>query len=166
MEYQIEAMRPADWDAVRTIYLEGIATGNSTFETSAPEWESWDARHLPYARLVARVADGTILGWAALSPISSRKAYAGVADVSIYIAASARGQGVGSALLGRLVAESEARGLWTLQAGIFATNAASIRLHEAAGFRLVGRRERIAQLHGVWKDTVLMERRSKLVGVE
>jgi L-amino acid N-acyltransferase YncA len=160
----IEPMQPADWPAVRTIYLEGIATGNATFETEAPEWERWDASHLPVCRLVAR-RDGQVVGWAALSPVSGRCAYGGVAEVSVYVAAAARGQGIGNALLAALVAESERAGLWTLQAGIFPENVASLALHKACGFREVGRRERIGQMHGVWRDTVLMERRSKVVDV-
>jgi phosphinothricin acetyltransferase len=159
----IEPMQPADWPAVRAIYREGIATGNATFETEAPEWEQWDSGHLPICRLVAR-RDGQIVGWAALSPVSGRCVYAGVAEVSVYVAAAARGQGVGKALLAALVAESERAGLWTLQAGIFPENAASLALHRACGFREVGRRERIGQMHGVWRDIVLMERRSKIVG--
>jgi phosphinothricin acetyltransferase len=152
------------WAAVRAIYAEGIATGNATFTTEPPTWEAWDTSHLPTCRLVAADADGRVLGWAALSPVSSRCVYAGVAEVSVYVAENARGQGVGRQLLGALVAESEQLGLWTLQAGIFPENAASVRLHEAAGFRPVGRRERISQLHGVWRDTLLLERRSTVVG--
>jgi L-amino acid N-acyltransferase YncA len=164
MDYVIEALCAHDWEQVRAIYLEGIATGQATFQTSAPEWEEWDAGHLPHCRLVART-DGRVLGWAALSPTSKRACYAGVAEVSVYIAAAARGQGVGKALLAALIAASEEHGIWTLWAAIFPENAASIRLHVQAGFREVGRRERIAQLHGVWRDTVILERRSQVVGV-
>jgi L-amino acid N-acyltransferase YncA len=163
MELDIEPMRPQDWPGVRAIYLEGIATGNATFEQTAPEWETWDAGHLPAARIVAR-CDSDMLGWAALSPVSSRCAYAGVAEVSVYVAESARGGGVGRKLLARLIADSEAAGIWTLQAGIFPENAASIALHERAGFRLVGMRERPGQMNGRWRDVVLMERRSATVG--
>jgi L-amino acid N-acyltransferase YncA len=152
-----------DWDAVRAIYREGIATGNATFEADAPAWEAWDKCHLRACRLVAR-ADGRVMGWAALSPVSGRCVYAGVAEVSIYVAASARGQGIGQALLAALVEASEQAGLWTLQAGIFPENTASIALHRAHGFREVGRREHIGQMNGVWRDVVLMERRSQVVG--
>jgi L-amino acid N-acyltransferase YncA len=156
-------MRPGDWPAVRAIYLEGIATGNATFEETAPEWDKWDAGHLRAARIVAR-ADDDILGWAALSGVSSRCVYAGVAEVSVYVAERARGRGVGRELLARLIVDSEAEGIWTLQAGIFPENVASIALHERAGFRLVGMRERLGQMNGRWRDVVLMERRSKVAG--
>ena len=157
-------MRDGDWGAVRAIYCEGIATGNATFETDAPAWEAWDKGHLRACRLVAR-ADDQVVGWAALSPVSGRCVYAGVAEVSIYVSASARGQGIGRALLAALVEASERAGLWTLQAGIFPENAASLALHRAHGFREVGRRERIGQMNGVWRDVVFMERRSKVVGI-
>ena len=159
MSFYIEPMTVANWDAVRAIYLEGIATRNATFETSAPEWEKWDSSHRADCRLVARQGSG-ILGWAALSPVSGRCVYVGVAEVSIYITAAARGQGVGRALLTQLVNESEAAGLWTLQAGILRENAASRALHAACGFRELGYRERVGQLDGVWRDVILMERRS------
>lgn len=160
----IEPMRLEDWPAVRAIYSEGIATGNATFEQTAPEWEKWDASHLPDARIVARSGAGDVLGWAALSGVSSRCVYAGVAEVSLYIAERARGRGLGRQLMARLIAESEAQGIWTLQAGIFPENAASIALHERAGFRIVGRRERLGQMNGRWRDVVLMERRSAVTG--
>lgn len=157
-------MEPGDWDAVRAIYLEGIATRNATFETDAPGWEKWDRDRLSCCRLVAR--DGTgVLGWAALSPVSSRPVYAGVAEASIYVAAPARGRGVGAALLRVLVDASERAGIWTLQAGIFPENAASLRMCQRAGFRVVGTRERIGCMDGRWRDTVLMERRSPVAGV-
>ncbi len=156
-------MAPADWPGVRAIYEEGIATGLATFETAAPEWETWDVAHLRECRLVAS-PEGRVLGWAALSPVSGRCVYAGVAEVSVYVAAAARGRGVGRALLDALVVASEARGLWTLEAGIFSENHASLTLHARSGFRVVGRRERIGQLHGVWRDTLLLERRSSVVG--
>lgn len=161
----IDALHPADWLQVRAIYLAGIATGQATFEQSAPEWERWDRKHLPTCRLVARDGAGHVAGWAALTPYSARAVYAGVAEVSIYVAAAMRGQGVGRRLLAALVAASEAAGIWTLQAGIFPENTASVRLHERCGFRVVGRRERIGQLHGVWRDVLLLERRSAVVGV-
>jgi phosphinothricin acetyltransferase len=160
----IDRMRPDDWPAVRAIYLEGIASGNATFEQTAPEWEKWEAGHLPCARIVARSDAGTVLGWAALSGVSSRCVYAGVAEVSIYVAEQARGRGVGRQLMARLIADSEAEGIWTLQAGIFPENAASIALHQRAGFRIVGRRERLGQMNGRWRDVVLMERRSAVAG--
>lgn len=163
MNVSIEPMLPRDWPRVRAIYLEGIATGNATFAQSAPEWETWDAGHLAPGRLVAR-ADEEIVGWAALSRVSDRCVYAGVAEVSIYVAERARGRGVGRQLLERLVAESEAAGIWTLQAGIFPENAASVALHESAGFRTVGRRERLGQMDGRWRDVTLLERRSRIVG--
>ncbi len=157
-------MHDEDWEAVRAIYREGIAGGNATFETDVPNWETWNKNHLRACRLVAK-ADGRVIGWAALTPYSSRRAYAGVAGLSIYVSAAARGQGIGRALLGALIEESERAGLWTLQAGIFPENTASLALHRACGFREVGRRARIGRLHGVWRDVVLMERRSKVVGV-
>jgi L-amino acid N-acyltransferase YncA len=160
----IEAMRIEDWPSVRAIYLEGIATGNATFEQTAPEWERWDAGHLQAARIVAR-SGGRVCGWAALSAVSGRCVYAGVAEVSVYVAERARGRGVGRELMARLVADSEAAGLWTLQAGIFPENTASIALHEKAGFRIVGTRERLGQMNGRWRDVVLLERRSRLAGL-
>lgn len=163
---QILPLTAAHWPDVRRIYLEGIATGHATFTTEAPAWDAWDASHLSTGRLVAVGDDDgqPVLGWAALTPVSGRCVYAGVAEVSVYVAAAARGQGVGQALLTALVAAAEAAGLWTLQAGIFPENLPSVRLHEAAGFRLVGRRERIGQLRGHWRDTLLLERRSTVVG--
>jgi len=160
----VEPMTAADWESVRAIYVEGIATGNATFEQTAPDWNTWDAAHRPSCRLVARSGD-RVLGWAALNRASARTVYAGVAEVSIYVAGSARGQGVGRQLLARLIRESEGAGIWTLQAGIFPENTASVRLHIAAGFREVGRRERIGCMNGRWRDTVLLERRSAIVGV-
>lgn len=160
---ELTPITPHDWSAVREIYLEGIATGDATFEKSAPDWEVWDARHLACCRLLLRSENDT-LGWAALSPASTRAVYAGVAEVSVYVAARARGRGVGFRLLSALVAASEENGIWTLQAGIFPENRASIALHQRAGFRVVGTRERIGCLDGRWRDTVLLERRSSHVG--
>jgi L-amino acid N-acyltransferase YncA len=162
MDSEIRTMTEQHWPAVREIFAQGIATGNATFETSVPSWQEWDARHLPTCRLVA-VRGGEVLGWAALSPVSVRPVYRGVAEVSVYIAESARGQGLGAALLEAQVADSERNGIWTLQAVIHASNAISIHLHQNAGFRMVGTRERIGCLHGRWLDTVLMERRSTVV---
>jgi L-amino acid N-acyltransferase YncA len=158
-EPMIEPMRGDDWPDVRRIYEEGIATGDATFETRVPAWAEWDAAHHAEPRLVARCADA-MAGWAALSPVSRRAAYSGVAEVSVYVSAAARGRGVGRALLRALVAASEAHGVWTLQAGIFPENVASVRLHESCGFRMVGRRERIGRLHGRWRDVLLLERRN------
>lgn len=155
---------PADWDRVAEIYRAGLATANATFETEVPSWETWDATHLATCRLVAE-RDGRIMGWTALSSVSDRCVYGGVAEVSVYVDAEARGAGVGFRLLEAAVRASEAAGLWTLQAGIFPENVASVRLHEKAGFRLVGRRERLGKLQGRWRDVLLLERRSASVGV-
>jgi L-amino acid N-acyltransferase YncA len=164
MNFAIQSMTDTDGPAVLEIYRQGILTGNATFETEAPSWEKFTAGHLPHSRLVAR--DGTgVLGWAALSAVSSRCVYGGVAEVSIYIAESSRGRGIGRALLEELIRQSERNGIWTLQAGIFPENTASIRLHKRYGFREVGRRERIGKLGDEWRDTVLLERRSKTVGI-
>lgn len=154
----IDQMRASDWEQVRSIYLEGIRSGNSTFETDAPSWEQWNEGHLPSARLVMRDED-MVLGWAALSPVSKRDVYRGVAEVTVYVTESARGKGIGRALLEALIVESEKNGIWTLQASIFPENPASVELHLRCGFREVGRRERIAMLSGVWRDTILFERR-------
>jgi phosphinothricin acetyltransferase len=155
----IAAMRPDDWPAVRAIYAEGIATGDATFETEVPSWEAWDAAHLRKHRLVARRGD-EIVGWAAAVPVSGRCVYAGVAEHSVYVAASARGRGVGRRLLEALIASTEQAGIWTLQTGIFPENAVSIRLHQRCGFRIVGTRERIGHHQGRWRDVILLERRS------
>ena len=157
-------MEKRDWEAVRAIYLEGIATGNATFETEAPEWERWNASHRADCRIVAS-RGGAVVGFAALSPVSARAVYAGVAEVSVYVSKKARGGGVGKKLMRQLVAESEAAGVWTLQAGIFPENLPSLKLHKRVGFRLVGVRERVGQLGGKWRDVALMERRSAKVGV-
>ena len=162
MSLVIDGMRATDWERVRAIYAEGIATGVATFETEAPEWERWNAAHLPRARLVAR--EGRLIkGWAALSPVSARKVYSGVAEVSVYVGEEFRGEGIGRLLLEALIKVSERIGIWTLQASIFPENLASVRLHLLCGFREVGRRERIAKLRGAWRDTLLLERRSKEV---
>jgi phosphinothricin acetyltransferase len=163
---RIDPMTPDDWPNVRAIYLEGIATGNATFETDAPSWEAWDRAHVADPRLVARDADGSVLGWAAVTPVSGRCVYAGVADLSVYVSAAARGRGVGRALLTALIQSSERAGIWTLQAGIFPENAPSLALHRACGFRDVGRRERIGKMHGVWRDVLLLERRSVSAGID
>jgi L-amino acid N-acyltransferase YncA len=158
----VRPMTAADWTSVRRIYEEGIATGDATFETSAPEWPDWDAGHTAGCRLVADEAG--VIGWAALSPVSDRCVYGGVAEVSIYVAAAARGRGVGRALLDELVRQSEATGFWMLQAGVFPENTASVRLHEHGGFRVVGCRERLGRMGHRWRDVLLLERRSSTVG--
>jgi len=163
MSFLIDSMRTEDWEEVRRIYLEGIATGNATFETDSPSWERWDAAHVREPRLVARDDEG-LLGWASLSNVSERCVYAGVAEVSVYVAESARGRGVGRKLLEALIERSEAAGIWTLQAGIFPENIASIAIHRRCGFRVVGTRERLGQLAGRWRDVMLLERRSGLKG--
>lgn len=159
----IRVMRADDWPAVRDIYEAGIATGHATFETSAPTWQQWDHTHVALHRLVA-IADGAVAGWAALSTVSDRCVYGGVAENSIYIHPDHRNRGVGRALLTALIASSESAGIWTLQTGIFPENTASLALHQRCGFRIVGRRERIGQLAGVWRDSLFLERRSVSVG--
>jgi L-amino acid N-acyltransferase YncA len=156
----VRAMEPGDWPAVRTIYEAGMASGNATFETTAPTWADWDRGHLADHRLVATDADGRLVGWAALSPVSDRCAYAGVAEDSVYVDPEHQRRGIGSTLLHALIAQAEDAGLWTIQTGIFPENAASLTVHERAGFRVVGRRERIGRLAGVWRDTIFLERRS------
>jgi L-amino acid N-acyltransferase YncA len=156
-------MNPMDWPAVRAIYEEGIATGQATFQVHAPTWEEWDGGHLSHCRLIAE-RTSLVVGWAALSGVSSRCVYAGVAEVSIYVAAAARGGGIGRRLLEALVAESERAGIWTLQAGIFPENLPSLTVHERCGFRRVGRREKLGQMDGRWRDVLLLERRSRSVG--
>jgi L-amino acid N-acyltransferase YncA len=158
----IRDLRPEDWPAVRAIYDEGIRGGDATFETETPSWWAWDASHSE-VRLVAE-QNGSVVGWAGLSPISERCCYQGVAEVSVYVAEASRGAGVGRLLLDELVERSEDAGIWTLQAGVFTENEASIRLHKACGFREVGVRERLGELAGVWRDVALLERRSTVVG--
>ena len=165
MGIQIRNMTVEDWEAVRATYLAGIVTGQATFETEAPTWTPWNHSHLPAPRLVA-ISKEIPCGWAALSPVSTRPVYAGVAEVSVYVAEQMRGRGVGRLLLEALGKGSEENGIWTLQASIFPENAASISLHHSCGFREIGRREHIAKMKGVWRDTLLFERRSKLVGVD
>jgi len=159
---QVRPLLPSDWPAVLAAYEEGLATGHATFETTPPTWDQWDAAHSLHARLVA-ISDTTVCGWAALTPVSRRKVYSGVAEVSVYIRNEARRRGAGRLLLTSLIAESEAAGIWTLQASIFPENTASVGLCLSCGFREVGRRERIARHAGVWRDTVLVERRSSAI---
>jgi L-amino acid N-acyltransferase YncA len=156
-------LAPHDWGAVRSIYLEGIATGDATFERSAPDWDQWDQGHLRQCRFVA-LAPIEVVGWAALSPVSRRAVYAGVAETSVYVAQRARGHGVGKALLTAVVAASEQHNIWMLQAGIFPENVRSLDLHRGAGFRIVGTRERLGCMDGRWRDVILMERRSVVAG--
>src|SRR5438093_878448 len=164
MRLRIDTMTENDWPEVCLIYEEGLATGVGSFETAAPSWEQWNAARLPHSRLVAR--EDRIVGWAALSRFSERSCYAGVAEVGIYVAARARGRGIGRALLLALVESAEAHGIWTLQGATIAENAASLALQASCGFRLVGRSERIATRDGKWHDTILTERRSHTVGVD
>jgi phosphinothricin acetyltransferase len=163
MEFKIEKMTERDWKEVQSLYRDGIATGNATFETNVPEWNQWNKTHLQDCRLVAK-ADGQVLGWAALSPVSGRCVYRGVAEVSLYVKSSARGVGTGKALLRAIIEESERAGIWTLQGMTFPENTASIALQKTCGFREVGYRERIGQMNGLWRDVILMERRSNVAG--
>jgi L-amino acid N-acyltransferase YncA len=164
VDFHITAMNSDDWPAIRDVYSEGIATGNATFEIETPDWAKWDHGHLPDCRLIAR--DGQrVIGWAALSPVSGRRVYSGVAEVSVYVGTVARGRGVGKRLLQSLIEQSERCGIWTLQAGIFPENIASIALHKSCGFREVGVRHKLGQRDGIWRDVLLLERRSSIVGV-
>jgi L-amino acid N-acyltransferase YncA len=155
---EIRALDESDWPAVSAIYAEGIATGLATFETEVPSWKAWDAAH-GSLRLVAQRGD-EVVGWTALSPYSSRRCYRGVAEESVYVGAAARGCGVGRALLGTLIARAEADGIWTLLAGVFPENEASLVLHTSLGFRILGVHERLGEVGGVWRDVALLERRS------
>lgn len=158
-------MTSEDWSEVSKIYLEGISTGFATFETTVPDYESWDNAHITECRLITE-KDSEILGWAALSPVSSRCVYGGIGEVSVYVSSASRGLGTGKALLNKLIEESEAAGYWTIQSGIFPENEASIKLHEKVGFRFIGKREKVGKTeHGIWKDNLLFEKRSKKIGV-
>jgi L-amino acid N-acyltransferase YncA len=159
---ELRRLEWGDWPAVADIYWDGMRSGLATFETEVPSWEAWDANHLPDHRLVAELL-GEVVGWAALSPASSRRCYAGVAENSVYVAAGARGLGIGRRLLEALIGGAEAAGIWTIQTSIFPENRASLALHERCGFRVVGTRERVAKRDGVWRDTVFLERRSEVV---
>lgn len=161
----VAALTAGDWPEVSRIYAAGIAGGNATFEHSVPSWEQWFAARLPAPCLVARERSGAVIGWAALSPVSAREVYRGVGSVSIYVDPACAGRGVGTTLLSELVSASERLGLWTLEAGIFPENVASLALHERCGFRLVGVRRRVGQMQdGRWRDVLLYERRSSFVG--
>ncbi len=155
-------LRPEHWQEVARIYADGIKTGNATFETDVPSWEQWDRTHVAEHRFVA-LRDGAVVGWVAVSPVSDRCAYGGVVENSLYVDERAHGQGVGRLLLERLIASTEHAGIWTIQTGIFPENETSVRLHERVGFDVVGRRKRLGKLHGVWRDVLLLERRSDLV---
>jgi L-amino acid N-acyltransferase YncA len=161
MEIEFRPMVPSDWTFVAEIYLQGIRSGNATFETELPSWEKWDSSHIKSCRIVA-VAGNTVLGWAALVPVSTRKVYSGVAEVSVYVAERFTGKSVGKKLLGQLVTESEKEGFWTLQASIFPENLASLKIQSDLGFRKVGYREKIAMMNGKWRDTILLERRNNI----
>ncbi|MEO6166103.1 MAG: N-acetyltransferase family protein [Chitinophagales bacterium] len=160
-----EPLTKKHYPAVKEIYLQGIATGNATFQAAVPEWETWDSDHLPHSRLVA-VDNETVTGWAALTAVSGRCVYAGVAEVSVYVNEKLRGKGVGKLLLQQLILESEQHRIWTLQSGIFPENTASLKIHKAAGFREAGYREKIGKMNGHWRDTILLERRSRIVGID
>jgi L-amino acid N-acyltransferase YncA len=163
-DLRIVPMTDEHAEAVLAIYAEGIATGDATFETEAPTWAAFDATRLPVHRFVAVDEAGAVLGWAAVSAVSSRCVYAGVVEHSVYVAQAARGRGVGRALLDALIASTEAAGIWTIESGVFPENAASLALHRAAGFRVVGTRERVGRHFGRWRDVMLLERRSPAVG--
>ncbi len=165
MTIKIDKMQPEHWADVARIYAEGIETGNATFQKDSPTWTVWNDEHVPYGRLIAQNTEGVVLGWAALTAVSNRCVYGGVAELSVYVSASARGQGVGQLLMKHLIQEAEANGLWTLQAGIFPENVGSIQLHLKTGFRQIGYRERVGKMDGIWRDTLLFERRSTVVGV-
>ncbi len=154
------------WSQVREIYEQGIATGNATFQTASPGWEEWDDTHVKNSRIIALDDDGEVLGWAALTPVSGRCVYAGVGEVSVYVAEKARGMGVGKALLAELIEHSECNGFWTLTAGIFPENESSLKLHLQAGFKILGVREKIGKMNGKWRDTVSLERRSRKIGID
>ena len=159
---ELRALTEDDWTAVADIYWDGMRGGLATFQTEVPSWDDWDAAHLPGHRLVAELF-GEVVGWAALSPASTRRCYAGVVENSVYVAPEARGHGIGRALLDELIAGAEAAGIWTIQTSIFPENRVSLALHERCGFRVVGTRERIGKRDGVWRDTVFLERRSSLL---
>ncbi len=158
-------LKETDWEQVSRIYQEGLDTGNATFELSVPDWNEWNSEHMIACRIIAEI-ENKIVGWSALSPVSSRCVYGGVAEVSVYVSSKFSGQKIGTKLLERLIAESENNRIWTLQAGIFTENKGSIIIHERLGFRKVGYREKIGQMNGIWRDTILLEKRSESVGLK
>jgi L-amino acid N-acyltransferase YncA len=160
---ELRDLRSDDWPEVARIFEEGIRTGVATFETEVPSWEAWDAAHMPEHRFVAE-RGGLVVGWIALAPVSSRCCYAGVAEVSAYVGEEARGEGVGTALLIRVIESSERSGIWTLETGVFPENEPSLAFLQRFGFRVVGTRERIGRMHGMWRDVIFLERRSEVVG--
>jgi phosphinothricin acetyltransferase len=164
MDIITDEMRNSDWEMVRRIYLEGLETGQASFETAAPSWESWDSAHFKHSRLLVRQSD-QVIAWAALAPTSRRSCYAGVAEASLYVSTDYHGCGIGKLLLGKLIESSERNGIWSLYGSTFPENLQSLRVQFANGFREVGRRERIARHNGVWRDTIITERRSRVVGV-
>lgn len=161
---KIEKLESNHYPSVKRIYEEGIATGNATFQSEAPLWEEWNRNHVAHSRLVA-IENNEVVGWAALTPVSGRCVYAGVAEVSVYVGIQARGKGIGKLLLEKLIYESERNNIWTLQSGVFPENHASLKVHEQTGFRQIGLREKIGKMKGAWRDIVLLERRSKVTGV-
>jgi len=165
MDFKIEKMKSSDWDQISQIYKEGIDTNNATFETTIPSWSFWISTHISGCSIIACKGD-EILGWAALSPTSSRKVYSGVVEVSVYVSEKHHGKGIGKALLKKLIQLSENKGIWTLQAGIFPENEISINLHKKCDFKIVGIREKIGKMNDTWRDVVLMERRSRSVGID
>jgi L-amino acid N-acyltransferase YncA len=162
---EIREMNAEDWHRVALIYKEGMETGNATFQQIVPQWDDWNESHLPACRLVATVS-GQVVGWAALSPVSKREVYAGVAEISIYVTSRLRGFGIGAILLEKTILESEKQNIWTLQAGIFPENVASIKMHQRLGFREIGYREKIGKMKNKWRNTILLERRSLITGVD
>ena len=161
---EFQTLERKHWSQVKRIYEEGIKTGYATFQQDAPEWDKWDAEHLKHSRIVA-IVENEVAGWAALTPVSGRCVYAGVAEVSVYVGEKFRSKKIGNALLEELIRQSEANNLWTLQAGIFPENTASVKIHEANGFRIIGYREKIGQMNGIWRDNLFLEKRSKIVGL-
>ncbi|EJL75805.1 GNAT family N-acetyltransferase [Chryseobacterium populi] len=161
---EIVTINKDHFSEIAEIYKQGLETGHATFETSVPVWESWDKSKLKHSRFAAAI-DNTVVGWAALSAVSDRCVYGGVAEVSIYISNDYKGKGIGKALMLKLIEESEANGIWTLQSGMFPENEATVALHKSSGFRIIGYREKIGKLGNIWRDTIMMERRSKTVGI-
>ena len=164
MDVKLRSLKPEDWISVADIYRQGIESGNATFQMEIPTWEDWNSAHLKSCRIVACI-DNEIIGWAALTPVSVRSVYAGVAEVSVYVSNRFKGHKVGTRLFENLISESEKAGIWTLQASIFSENTASLKLHENYGFRKIGFREKIGKMNGVWRDTILLERRSRVIGL-